>query len=163
MALGEPAVVDVLDDLERYVARTQTYTGPGILGLEVIAIGNRPGAGGDLVAVAAIAADLLDVRAFKKALMGAGLVLDTEGELAEPERVAVAVVKSGARADGIVRGARTVIREKGIPPEKHVRAVQTGILGSLLQTTRVFNTFDPVHQAPDGGSTVCFVVRVPNG
>jgi len=163
-ALAQPSAMNVpasslLAAPDIFVDRVQTFTGPGITKIEVIALGNRPGAGGDLFARAAIAQDLLDIRPFKAALLSAGLTLDTLGELAEPERVVACILKSGARADGSVRGARTTIRERGIPPEKHVRAVQTGQLGPLLGTTRLFNTFDPVHQAPDGGATACFIVR----
>jgi cyanuric acid amidohydrolase len=164
LALRQAAAQAVTDamlgaEMDRFVDRVQTFTGPGIHQVEVIALGNRPGAGGDLSAWPTVAADLLDVRPLKRSLLQAGLSLDEFGELVDPTRVVACLAKAGARADGTVRGARTTIRERGIPPEKHVRAAHTGQLGALLGTTRMFNTFDPVHQAPDGGCTACFIVR----
>lgn len=165
LALQQAAAQTVTDamlgvEMDRFVDRVQTFTGPGIREVEVIALGNRPGAGGGLAAWPVVAADLLDVRPLKRSLMQAGLNLDEYGDFADPSRVVACLAKAGARADGKVRGARTTIRERGIPPEKHVRAAHTGQLGALLATTRMFNTFDPVHQAPDGGCTACFIVRM---
>jgi hypothetical protein len=93
-------------------------------------------------------------------LVGAGLRLDTDGELAEPERVVAALIKSGVGANGNVLGQPTVIFRGGIPPEKHVRAAQSGVFGSVLKTTCMFNTYDPIQQAPEGGSQACCIVRL---
>jgi len=40
-----------------------------------------------------------------------------------------------------------------------VRAAMSGALGTVLHTTRIFGTFDPIHQAPNGGGTICCIVR----
>ncbi len=165
MALGEIAADRVTDktistDASLYTERVQTFTGPTVKQVEVIMLGNRTGAGGDLIACSAVTNDLLDPRPLKRALVVAGLRLDADGELAEPDRVAAALIKSGARADGHVLGAPTVIFRGGLPPEKQVRAAQSGVFGALLKTTCMFNTYDPIQQAPEGGSQACCVVRV---
>jgi cyanuric acid amidohydrolase len=165
IALGEIAAEHVADktigaDASLYTMRVQTFTGPTVKQVEVIVLGNRAGAGGSLIACSAVTNDLLDTRPLKRTLVGAGLRLDADGELAEPDRVVAALIKSGARTDGHVLGAPTVIFRGGLPPEKQVRAAQSGVFGALLKTTCMFNTYDPIQQAPEGGSQACCVVRV---
>jgi hypothetical protein len=59
----------------------------------------------------------------------------------------------------MVRGAPTAIYTSATPPEKHLRAAMSGVLGATLHTTRIFSTVDPVQQAPLGGGTICCIVR----
>ncbi len=141
-----------------FARRVQTFTGPTVKQLEVIALGNRRDAGGKLIAYAAVTNDLLDVRPFKRLLVRAGLHLDQDGELSEPHRVVAALIKSGARSDGRVLDCPTGILGGVIPTEKQVRAVQSGVFGAILQTTCMFNTFDPIQQAPDGGAQICCII-----
>ena len=35
-----------------------------------------------------------------------------------------------------------------------------GVFGALLKTTCMFNTYDPIQQAAEGGSQACCVIRV---
>jgi len=166
IALGEIDSRRVTDaaigtDLSLYTRRVQTFTGPTVKQVEVIVLGNRAGAGGRFMACATLTNDLLDVRPLKRLLIDAGLRLDAEGELAEPGRVAAALIKSGVPANGQVLRQPTVIFGGGLPAEKHVRAAQSGVFGAVLRTTCMFNTYDPIQQAPEGGSQVCCVVHVP--
>jgi cyanuric acid amidohydrolase len=163
LALGEiePASVQdasIVADGELYTQRVQTFTGPAIRNIEVIAIGNAAGAGGDLVACHVITQDLLDARALKRMLVGAGLPLDQDGEL-DTGRLVATLAKLGVHPSGRVAGAPTTIFSSAMPPEKHARAALSGVLGATLHTTRIFSTFDPVQQAPLGGGTVCCIVR----
>lgn len=141
-----------------YAKRVQTFTGPAIRNIEVIAIGNRAGAGGDLFACNVITQDLLDARSLKRMLVGAGLALDADGEL-ETGRLVATIAKLGVHPSGNVAGAPTTIFGSATPPEKHVRAALSGVLGATLHTTRIFSTFDPVQQAPLGGGTICCILR----
>lgn len=165
IALGEVDASRVTEasigvDLSLHSRRVQNFAGPEVTRVEVIVLGNRPGAGGDLIACSTIAKDLIDSRSLRRMLLGAGLTLDADGELSEPERVAAFFIKAGPSADGRVRGARTTIFTSTIPPEKHMRAAQSGLLAALLGTTRVFNTGDPIQAAPEGGAVVCGLIRV---
>jgi cyanuric acid amidohydrolase len=164
LALGEVRDADVRDDAivangDLYAARVQTFTGPAIRNIEVIAIGNRPGAGGDLIACNVITTDLLDARSLKRMLVKAGLKLDTDGELVT-DRLVATIAKLGVHPSGVVAGAPTTIFNSATPPEKHVRAALSGVIGATLHTTRIFSTFDPVQQAPLGGGTICCILRV---
>ena len=163
-ALGEiadGAIVDaaIVSDAGLYTKRVQTFVGPQIKRIEVIVIGNRAGAGGDLVACAAVTTDLFDVRSVKRMLLKAGLHLDADGELADADRVVASILKAGVGPGGQVNGAPTAVFGSRMPPEKHVRAAASGTFGAILKTTRIFSTFDPVQQAPSGGSQLCCVVR----
>ncbi len=163
LAIGEvraSAVTDeaIVTDGELYSKRVQTFTGPAIRNIEVIAIGNRAGAGGNLFACNVITRDLLDARSLKRMLIGAGLRLDADGEL-DTGRLVATIAKLGVHPSGHVAGAPTTIFGSATPPEKHVRAALSGVLGATLHTTRVFSTFDPVQQAPLGGGTICCILR----
>lgn len=168
IALGEVDAARVTNsaigtDSSLFSRRVQNFAGPEVTRVEVIVLGNRSGTDGDLVACSTIANDLIDVRSLRRMLMAGGLHLDTEGELAEPERVAAFFIKAGPRADGRVRGARTTIYSSAIPPEKHMRAAQSGLLAGLLGTTRVFNTGDPIQAAPEGGAVACALIKAGPG
>ena len=163
VALGEIAPERVRDDTivgdaSLYTARVQTFTGPAIPDLEVIVVGNTPGRGGDLFACNTLTTDLLDARSLKRMLVKAGLPLDADGEL-DTGRLVATLAKLGVDPTGRVAGAPTTIFNSATPPEKHVRAALSGVLGATLHTTRLFSTFDPVQQAPPGGGTVCCIVR----
>lgn len=142
-----------------YTRRVQTFIGPTIQNIEVIVIGNRAGAGGQLISCATVTQDLLDVRSLKQMLVRAGMELDADGELADPGRVVATILKVRTGPNGVVLGAPTMIYNSETPPEKHIRAAASGAAGSVLQTTRIFSTADPVQQAPLGGGHVCCIIR----
>ena len=149
----------ILTDAKLYTKRVQTFVGPQIKQIEVIVIGNRAGAGGDLFACSAVTSDLFDVRPVKAMLRAAGLRLDHDGELIDSERVVASILKAGVSPGGLVNGSPTAIFNSRTPPEKHVRAAASGVYGALLKNTRIFSTMDPVQQAPLGGSQLCCVIR----
>lgn len=163
VALGEidPAAVTadrILTDASLYTPRVQTFTGPAIRQIEIILIGNSRAAGGDLFAVNTVTQDLLDTRSIRRMMMEAGLRIDADGEM-DTDRLIATVAKYGVGADGAVNGAPTTICSSALPPEKHVRAALSGVLGATLHTTRILSTFDPIHQAPPGGGTLCCILR----
>ena len=163
VALGEidPAAVTaerILNDASLFTPRVQTFTGPAIRKIEIILIGNARAAGGDLFAVNTVTQDLLDIRSIRRMMMEAGLQIDQDGEL-DTDRLIATVAKYGVGAEGVVNGAPTTICSSALPPEKHVRAALSGVLGATLHTTRILSTFDPIHQAPPGGGTLCCILR----
>jgi cyanuric acid amidohydrolase len=165
IAIGDVEAADVTESsvmkrADLFTKRVQTFTGPTVHQVEVIVLGNRAGAGGNLVACSAVANDLIDMRPLKRMLVKAGLELDKDGEITKPQRVEAMMIKSGVRPDGKVGGLRTTLFDPGLPVEKHVRAAQSGLMAGLLGTSAVFNTFDPIQQCPVGGATACAVVRV---
>lgn len=157
---GAVTEASIMKKSELFTRRVQTFTGPTVHQVEVIVLGNRAGAGGDLVACACVSGDLTDMRPLKRMLVKTGLELDRDGELAKPERVVAMMIKSGVRPDGLIHGLRTTLFEPGLPVEKHVRAAQSGLMAGLIGTSAAFNTFDPIQQCPVGGSAACAIVRV---
>ena len=164
VALGEinpsraiDAVVN--NDTSVFARRVQSFASVETTCAEVIVLGNRPGAGGEYIAASAQPADLIDMRSVKRMLVAAGLPLDADGELADPDRVAALFYKAGPSRDGRVRGARSLIYGSNLSPDHHTRAAVSGALAALLGTTRFFNTGDPIHAAPDGGAVACAIVR----
>ncbi len=166
MALGEISESDVtadriMNDASLFTSRVQTFTGPAIRQIEIIVIGNSRTAGGDLFACNTVTQDLLDTRSIRRMLKAAGLQMDEDGELDTGCLVAT-VAKYGVSPDGVIAGAPTTVCSSAMPPEKHIRAALSGVLGATLHTTRVLSTYDPVHQAPPGGGTLCCIIRKPH-
>jgi cyanuric acid amidohydrolase len=163
IALGEIKAPDVTDeriisDLTLYTGRVQTFTGPAIRNIEIIIIGNSAKAGGAYFACNTLTADLIDTRSIKRMMIKAGCAIDADGEL-ETSRLVAVLAKLGVMPDGRVGGAPTTIYSSVTPPEKHVRAAMSGVLGATLHTTRIFSTFDPIQQAPAGGGTLCCILK----
>ena len=163
IALGELKSDDVSDarimqDLSLYTGRVQTFTGPAIRNIEIILIGNSAKAGGSYFACNTLTNDLIDARSIKRMMIRAGCKIDEDGEL-DTSRLVAVLAKLGVMPDGTVAGAPTTIYSSATPPEKHVRAAMSGVLGATLHTTRVFSTFDPIQQAPAGGGTLCCILK----
>lgn len=147
-------------DLSLYARRAEVFSGAELDRVEAIALGNRPGAGGDLVVRSTLTEDMLDQRSIKRMLVEAGIALDRWGEIVDRDRVAAVFVKTGVAEDGMLRGARTTVYSSSLPPELHLRAAQSGVLGSLLGHTRFYISADPIHQSTPGGGVAAAILRV---
>lgn len=146
-------------DLSLYTRRVQGITGAEIDRVEVVAFGNRPGAGGDLRIASTHTSDLLDQRSIRELLAAEGFTFDAFGELLDGDRIQALIAKTMVPEDGRVRGSRTTVYTSGWAPESHIRAAASGVLGSLLGHLRFFVSADSVHQAPEGGGMVAVVFR----
>jgi cyanuric acid amidohydrolase len=163
IALGEVepsrVVEDAFDsDHSLHARRAMVFSGAEIDRVEVLLLGNRPGAPGGLTIETGFLVDLLDAGGIRRTLAGAGCTL-ADGVVANPERVAAMLLKVGASANGAVRGNRTTIKSSHIDMDKHVRAAVSGIVGSILGTTKSFISANTVHQAPPGGGICACIVR----
>lgn len=166
VALGEVdrariAEASIAADTTLYTSRVQAVTGNEIDCVEVVAMGNRPGAGGDLVVDSTHMKDILDQVAIRRLLARHGVSTGTDGDLVGGERVAALLVKTMVPESGVVRGARTTVHSSAWAPESQMRAAASGVLGSLLGHLRFYVTADAVHQAPVGGGVATAIVRVP--
>jgi cyanuric acid amidohydrolase len=165
VALGEIAEQRLSDgmiarDVDVFARRAMTFAGPEIDGVEAVVLGNRPGAGGALQVISAQLADILDAAGIRRMLGGAGVRIDSWGELVDPDEVAALLLKAGVAPDGRVRGRRTTVFSSGLAPDWHMRAAQSGLVGSLLGHTRCFISGDPIQQAAPGGAVAAAIVRV---
>ncbi len=146
-------------DLSIYAKHVQGITGAEITRIEVIAMGNRPGAGGDLRIATTHTRDILDQRSIRALLAKEGFQFDAFGELLDGNRIEALIAKTMVAEDCMVRGSRTIVYTSSWAPESHIRAAASGVLGSLLGHLRFFVSADSVHQAPEGGGVTTVVFR----
>lgn len=146
-------------DLSVHTRHVQGVTGAEIDRVEVVALGNRPGAGGALKIATTHTRDILDQQSLRALLAREGFSIGPFGELQDGERIEALIAKAMVAEDGLVRGARTTVYTSGWAPESHIRAAASGVLGSLLGHLRFFVSADAVHQAPPGGGVASIVFR----
>ena len=149
----------IASDVGVFARRAMTFAGSEIDRVEAVVLGNRPGAGGTLQVTSAQLADILDGAGIRRMLAGAGVRIDRWGELVDPDEVAALLLKAGVAPNGLVRGRRTTVFSSGLAPDWHMRAAQTGLVGSLLGHTRCFISGDPIQQAPPGGAVAAAIVH----
>ncbi|MFI0938559.1 ring-opening amidohydrolase [Streptomyces sp. NPDC021020] len=164
LALGEVDPARVVPaafgrDLTLYSRRTMVFSSSEAARVEVLVLGNRPGATGTLRIASGQLADVLDAPGIRRVLAAAGAGLTAEGTVRDPDRVAALLVKAGHRHDGTLRGARTTVLTSHLDPDKHIRMVMSGVAGSVLGSGRIFVSANSVHQASDGGGLCVAVVR----
>lgn len=154
-------------DLGLYSRRTMVFGGSAsseAARAEVLVLGNSPRAHGPLRIASGPLADLLDAPGIRRVLGEAGAAVGADGTVRAPELVAALLVKAGHRSDGTLRGSRTTVLTSQLGPDQQVRAVLSGVAGSVLGTGRMFVSAGSVHQAPDGGGLCAAIVaRHPGG
>ena len=166
MALGEVprekvTMESIAGDLSLYTRRAMTFAGPELDRVEVVAFGNRAGAAGCLRICATLTRDILDAASIKRMMMGAGFALDDAGELVQGGRVQAIFAKCGIAPDGSLRGGRTTMLSSSLPPEVHMRAAESGVLGAVFGTTRYFISGDPIQQSTPGGGVAAAIYKIP--
>lgn len=167
LALGEIAEASLTEDMIGrddtpdyvYARRAMTFAGPELDCVEAVVLGNRPGAGGDLIVASTLLSDILDAPAIRRMFAENDVPTTAGGVLAEPADVPALLLKAGIAPDGRVRGGRTIVYSSALPPEAHMRAAASGVLGSLLGHTRFFISGDPIHHAPRGGGIAAALIR----
>lgn len=126
---------------------------------QLVALGNRAGAGGRLRVGHAAMNDALDADALRRALRRAGLDAGPGSLTPEQQGKVVAVyAKFSAPVDGKLRGRRQIIES----PEymNQVKAALGGMFSAILQDNLVWISGSATHQGPAGGGTVAAVVDV---
>lgn len=126
---------------------------------QLVAFGNRVGAGGRLRVGHAAMNDALDSDALYRALRRAGLDAGP-GPLtpSQTARVVAVYAKFSVTPDGRLRGRRQIVEN----PEytNLVKAALGGMFSSILQDNLVWISGSATHQGPAGGGTVAAVVDV---
>jgi len=166
VALGEVnrekvSMESIAADLSLYTRRAMTFAGPELDRVEVVAFGNRPGAPGCLRICATLTRDILDAASIKRMMVTQGFTLDDAGELVEVNRVQAIFAKCGVSPDGHLRGGRTTVFSSSLLPEMHMRAAESGVLGSIFGTTRYFISGDPIQHSTPGGGVAAAIYKIP--
>jgi cyanuric acid amidohydrolase len=164
LALGEVErgriVQEAFDtDHSLHARRAMVFSGAELDSVEILLLANRPGASGDLAIFTGALRDVLDAQGLRDMYASAGCRTGADGQLADASRVVATMVKAGIAPDGRVRGHRTTMKTSHIDMDKHVRAAVSGIVGSILGSTRSFISANTVHQAPPGGGLCACIVR----
>ena len=126
---------------------------------QLMAFGNRPGAGGRLRIGHSAMNDALDVEALTRALRRAGL--DVGPGPLSPEhrkRVVAVYVKFSMPTGGLLRGRRQIVENPQYGNQ--VKAALGGMFSSVLQDNLVWISASATHQGPAGGGTVAAIVDV---
>jgi cyanuric acid amidohydrolase len=164
VALGEVAAdrigAAIMNDPAVHAVRAMTMSGTETDRAEVVVLGNRPGAGGPLLAGSGLLRDLIDVPGLRRVLSGLGAAFDDEGVLSDPASVPLVLLKAGLAADGMLRGRRTHVFGTDLPADKHLRAAAGGMVAGLLGSNEAFITGGAEHQGPPGACVAAAIIRV---
>jgi cyanuric acid amidohydrolase len=167
VALGEVerervTMESIATDLSLYTRRAMTFAGPELDRIEAVAFGNKAGAPGCLRICATLTRDILDAASIKRMMVGQGFTLDDAGELTQLDRINAVFAKCGVAPDGRLRDGRTTVFTSSLLPEMHMRATESGVLGSIFGTTRYFISGDPVQHSTPGGGVAAAIYRIPS-
>jgi ring-opening amidohydrolase-like protein len=126
---------------------------------QLVAFGNRVGAGGRLRVGHAAMNDALDSDALYRALKRAGLDAGP-GPLtpAQTAKVVAVYVKFSLTPNGQLRGRRQIVENPDYA--NLVKAALGGMFSAILQDNLVWISGSATHQGPAGGATVAAVVDV---
>ncbi|MDB5370933.1 MAG: ring-opening amidohydrolase [Roseomonas sp.] len=156
LALGEitDAALDAAGPLARaalHGSRAMAFSGTELDHDEIVVLGNRPGAGGNLTIHATGLADALDVGAMRRLAARLGARWNEDGVMQDPSPLRAMFLKLGTPPGGMLRGRRTTILGSELTPDKHLRAAASGVAGALFGAADIFVSGGAEGQAPAGG------------
>src|SRR6185312_4899652 len=126
---------------------------------QLMAFGNRTGAGGRLRIGHSAMNDTLDIDALPRALRRAGLDVGPGPLSPEQSRRVVAVyVKFSLPPGGRLRGRRQIAENPQY--DNQVKSALGGMFSAILQDNLVWISGSATHQGPPGGGTVAAIVDV---
>jgi ring-opening amidohydrolase-like protein len=126
---------------------------------QLMAFGNKVGAGGRLRVGHSFMADRLDIDALPRALRRAGLEVGPSTLTQEQRARVVAVyVKFSMAVDGKLRGRRQI--DENPQHSNQVKSALGGMFSAYLQDNLVWISGSATHQGPSGGATVATIVDV---
>ncbi len=150
--LGEIAAERITDeaitrDTTLFSSVASTSVGGEVMACEIVLMGNRAGAGGDLVIGHDRLDHVCDMEGLRRAVASAG---------GGP----VVAVFAKAEPTGAVFGRRTtMMSDADIHAERHARAALSGVIGAVTGETAVFISGGTEHQCPPGKAPVAIICR----
>mgnify|MGYP001026130029 CR=1 FL=1 len=163
LALGDvtpPDETDIGENLGLWSARVSSSTGKENPETQVILLGNRVGAGGNLRVGSAAMEDALDVRSLGRAIRDAGLDVPDTCFPEEIRRRIVAVFVKCSAPEGDLRGHYQV--PESLNPQRidQVKAAIAGAFASAIGAPAIYISAAAIHQGPPGGGNVAVIVDV---
>jgi cyanuric acid amidohydrolase len=147
-------------DFNYYSRRAMCFSGTEVNFGEILILGNRPGVRNRFKIFSKTMDDILDARSLRELFKETGCLFNTDGELATAKNLLSVFLKVGVSSDGRVRDERTTIYQSELDPDKHMRAVASGVIGGILGTGKIFVSGGTEHQAPPGGGLCACIADV---
>ena len=134
-------------DASLHGVRTMAFSGTETDCCEAVVFGHRPGGDPSLRLDRAMLADIIDRESLARLAAGEGALH-------------AMFFKAGIGAGGLVRGHRTTVLGSELPADKQLRAAASGVVGSVLGTTRAFISGGAEHQAAPGACLAAAIRQV---
>ena len=151
------AHVDILGRRhDLFCRRAMVFSGTETDRVEVIVLGNKPGVP-PAIRCGQIE-DIIDIRGLARIVSDEGTV-ERALSISSAGHIVASFLKAGIAPDGRVRGQRTTAFSSEVDPDKHMRAVGSGVLGALLGDTRFFVSGGAEHQALPGGGLFAVIQK----
>ena len=149
-----PSVLGRRHDL--FARRAMVFSGTETPRVEIIVLGNRPGA--PTAIRSGQVKDIIDIDGLAQIIADGGGIREAQARCATG-RIVASFLKGSVAPDGKLRGNRTTVYSSDLDPDKHMRAAASGVLGALLGDTRFFVSGGAEHQAPVGGSFFAIIQK----
>ena len=165
VGLGEismPRPDQICRDLELYSEVASCSSGVEFSRAQVILLGNRPGAGGNLRIGHALMKDMLDMDGVYGAIRNAGLHLPDRPNAGDLGGKLVSMfIKCEPNRNARLRGRRQVMfNDSDIPYHRHAKAAVGGAVTAAIGDPAVFISVDAMHSGPHGSGPCVAIVDV---
>jgi cyanuric acid amidohydrolase len=165
VGLGEvpmPRSDQICRDLDLYSEVASCSSGVEFSRAQVVLLGNRPGAGGNLRIGHALMKDMLDMEGVYGAIRNAGLVLPDRAKADDLGGKLVAMfIKCEPNRNATLRGRRQVMfNDSDIPYHRHAKAAVGGAVTAAIGDPAVFISVDAMHSGPHGSGPCIAIVDV---
>jgi cyanuric acid amidohydrolase len=165
VGLGEiamPRADQICRDLDLYSSVASCSSGVEFARAQIVLLGNRPGAGGNLRIGHALMADMLDMDGVYDAIRSAGLDLPERPRAGDLGGKLVSMfIKCEPNRNALLRGRRQVMfNDSDIPYHRHAKAAVGGAVTAAIGDPAVFISVDAMHSGPHGSGPVVAIVDV---
>lgn len=165
VGLGEidmPRAEKICKDLSLYSSVASCSSGVEFSYAQIILLGNRTGAGGNLRVGHALMSDMLDMDGVYAAIRDAGLNLPERPRAQDLEgRLVALFIKCEPNNNAKLRGHRQVMfNDSDVPFHRHAKAAVGGAVTAATGDPAVFISVGATHSGPHGSGPVAAIVDV---
>ncbi|MEM3589495.1 MAG: ring-opening amidohydrolase [Candidatus Bathyarchaeia archaeon] len=150
----------ICKDWSLYSATASTSAGIELLNDEIILMGNSTKSVSKYRIGHGVMRDGIDAEGVKEALRSAGLEFECCPSPAMRRRIVNVFAKGGAHPTGRVRDRRTtLLTDSDISSTRHMRAVVSAVIASIVGDPMVYVSGGSEHQGPPGGGPVAAIIE----
>lgn len=160
--INRPRPEQICRDLSLYSSVASCSSGVELARAQIILLGNRPGAGGQLRVGHALMADMLDMDGVYQAIRVAGLDLPERPRAEDLQGRLVSIfIKCEPNRNAKLKGRRQVMfNDSDVPYHRHAKAAVSGAVTAAIGDPAVFISVDAMHAGPHGSGPVAAIVDV---